>query len=158
MFIARSKFKTKSGKIYESVLLRESYRENGQVKKRTVANLSHCSEEEINAIELALNHKHDLSNLGSFSDSVSVKEGLSIGGVWVIYQVAKKLGIVAALGGGRNGQLALWQIFARILEQGSRLSAVRLGATYAMASVLSPKKGLNEDALYKNLVSNCINS
>ena len=152
MFIARSKFKTKSGKIYESVLLRESYRENGQVKKRTVANLSHCSEEEINAIELALNHKHDLSNLGSFSDSVSVKEGLSIGGVWVIYQVAKKLGIVAALGGGRNGQLALWQIFARILEQGSRLSAVRLGATYAMASVLSPKKGLNEDALYKNLV------
>ncbi len=69
-----------------------------------------------------------------------MKEGLSIGGVWVIYQVAKKLGIVASLGGGRNGQLALWQIFARVLEQGSRLSAVRLGTTYAMASVLSPKK------------------
>lgn len=151
MFIAKSKFKTKSGKIYESVLLRESYREDGRVKKRTVANLSHCSEEEISAIELALTHKHDLSNLGAFSDSVSVKEGLSIGGVWVLYQIAKKLGIVAALGGGRNGQLALWQIFARVLEQGSRLSAVRLGTTYAIASVLSLKKDLNEDALYRNL-------
>jgi len=151
MFIARSKFKTKSGKIYESVLLRESYRENGQVKKRTVANLSRCSEEEIRAIELALTHKHDLSRLGSFSDSLSIKEGLSIGGVWVIYEVAKKLGIVAALGASRNGQLALWQIFARVLEQGSRLSAVRLGTTYAMTSVLSLKKGLNEDALYRNL-------
>ena len=151
MFIARSKFTTKSGKNYESILLRESYRENGRVKKRTIANLSHCSKEELNAIELALAHKHDLSNLGSFSDSVSIKEGLSMGGVWVIYEVAKKLGIVAALGKGRNGQLALWQVFARVLEQGSRLSAVRLGNTYAMASVLSLTKGFNEDALYRNL-------
>ena len=61
MFISRSKFKTKSGKIYASVLLRESYRENGQVKKRTIANLTRCSEQEIKAIELALTHKHALS-------------------------------------------------------------------------------------------------
>jgi len=152
MFISRSKFKTRSGKIYQSVLLRESYRENGRVKKRTIANLSNCSEQELKAIELALAHKHDLSDLGSLSDSVSIKEGPSIGGVWVIYQVAKKLGIVAALGGGtQNGKLALWQVFARVLEQGSRLSAVRLGTTYAIASVLSLKKGFNEDALYRNL-------
>lgn len=151
MFIARSKFKTKSGKIYASVLLRESYREGSKVKKRTVANLTHCSEKEINAIELALTHKHDLTNLGSFSESVSVQEGLSIGGVFVLHEIAKRLGIVAALGGGRNGQLALWQIFARVLEQGSRLSAVRLGTTYAMASVLSLKQGFKEDALYRNL-------
>jgi len=151
MFIAKSKFKTKSGKIYQSVLLRESYRENGKVKKRTVANLSRCSEQEINAIELALMHKHDLSSLGSLSDSVSIKEGKSIGGVWVTYQIAKRLGIVDVLGNSQNGKLALWQVLARVLEQGSRLSAVRLGETYAIASVLSPQKGFTEDMLYRNL-------
>lgn len=151
MFISKSKFKIRSGKTYQSVLLRESYRENGRVKKRTIANLSHCSEQEVKAIELALKHKHDLSSLGSLSDSISMKEGHSIGGVWVIYQAAKKLGIVEALGDSQNGKRALWQILARVLEQGSRLSAVRLGETYALASVLSLKKGFTEDALYDNL-------
>ena len=79
IFIAKSKFKTKSGKVYQSVLLRESYRENGRVKKRTIANLGRCSEQEIKAIELALAHKHDLTDLGLLSDTVSIKEGLSIG-------------------------------------------------------------------------------
>jgi len=151
MFISKSKFRTKSGKAYQSVLLRESYRENGLVKKRTIANLSRCSEQEIAAIELALAHKHDLSTLGSLSDSVSIEEGSSIGGIWVIYQVAKKLGIAEALGNGRSGKLALWQVIARVLEQGSRLSAVRLGETYAIASVLSLQQGFTEDALYENL-------
>ena len=151
MFISKSKFRTKSGKTYQSVLLRESYRENGRVKKRTIANLSHCSKQEIDAIELALKHKHDLSAVCSPSDSISIKEGASIGGVWVIYQVAKRLGIVEALGNGQNGKHALWQIIARVLEQGSRLSSVRLNETYAIASVLSLKRGFSEDALYKNL-------
>lgn len=151
MFIAKSKFKTKSGKIYRSILLRESFRENGKVKKRTIANLTRCSESEINAIELALKHKHDLSELGSLFDSVSIKEGKSVGGVWVVYQIAKKLGIVDVLGNSQNGKLALWQVLARVLEQGSRLSAVRLGETYALASVISLKKGFTEDKLYRNL-------
>lgn len=151
MFISRSKFKAKSGKTYQSTLLRESYREGGRVKKRTVANLSNCSEQEIKAIELALSHKHNLSNLGSFSDAVSIKEGLSIGGVWTIHQVAKELGIELALGNSRKGKLALWQVIARVLEQGSRLSAVRLAETYAIASTISLKNGFNEDHLYENL-------
>jgi transposase len=152
MFISRSKFKTKSGKLYESVLLRASYRENGKVKKRTIANLSRCSEAEIRAIELALAHKHDLCKVGTQSDSISIKEGLSFGGVWAVYQVAKELDIVEALGNSRNGKLALWQVIARVLEQGSRLSAVRLNETYAIAPVLSLERGFNEDKLYKNLV------
>ena len=48
-----------SKKIYRSVLLRESYREEGKVKKRTIANLSHCTEGEIAAVKLALKHKDD---------------------------------------------------------------------------------------------------
>jgi hypothetical protein len=48
---------TKGKKIYNSVLLRESYREGGKVKKRTIANLSRCTPEEIAAIRLALEHR-----------------------------------------------------------------------------------------------------
>jgi transposase len=150
MHIVRSKFKSASGKVYETILLRESYRDGKKVKKRTVGNLSNCSLQEIAAIELALKHKGNLSPLSS-QDDASMIEGLSVGGVWVIYQVAKRLGIVDALGSGRNGQLALWQVIARVLEQGSRLSAVRLAETYAIAPVIDLEKGFNEEDLYKNL-------
>jgi len=151
MYISKSKFKTKSGKIYQSTLLRQSYRENGKVKKRTIANLSKCSKEELQAIELALANKKDLSNLSSFSESVKTKEGLSVGAIYVLYEVARKIGIVNALGNDHNGKLALWQIFARILEQGSRLSSVRLAETYALTSLIKIEKEFTEDDLYKNL-------
>ena len=40
-----------NGKKYHRALLRESYRENGKILKKTIANISHCSEEEIKIIE-----------------------------------------------------------------------------------------------------------
>jgi transposase len=150
MHIVRSKFKAASGKVYETILLRESYREGKKVKKRTVANLTNCSPQEIDAIELALKHKGNLSEIGSQSNS-TMTEGLSVGGVWVVYQIAKRLGIVTALGNNRQGQLALWQVISRVLEQGSRLSSVRLAKTYAIASVIGLENGFNEEDLYKNL-------
>jgi transposase len=151
MHVIRSKFKGASGKNYETVLLRESYRDGKKVKKRTVANLTHCSEDEIVAIELALKHKANLKEMIS-QGPCSTKEGLSVGGVWVIYQMAQRLGIVDALSNSKNGQLALWQVIARVLEQGSRLSSVRLSETYAIASVIDLKEGFNEETLYKNLL------
>ena len=50
-------YSTQRGKTYCRHLLRESYREKGKVKHRTLANLSRCNEEEIAAIKLALKHK-----------------------------------------------------------------------------------------------------
>lgn len=44
----------KNGRTYKRVLLRESYREQGKVKKSTIANLSACSEKEIAAIKLSI--------------------------------------------------------------------------------------------------------
>ena len=155
MHIVRSKFKAKSGKVYETVLLRESYREGNKVKKRTIGNLTNCSEQEVAAIELALKHKGSLPDLEYTQNKPTIKEGLSVGGVWVIYEMAQRLGIVDALGDDRQGQLALWQIIARVLEQGSRLSAVRLAQTYAIASTIGLKKGFNEEDLYGNLAWLC---
>lgn len=134
-----------------TILLRESYREAGKVKNRTIANLTHCKPEEIRAIELALKHKDDLSALVSLSATVELQEGLSVGAVWTVYQTAKRLGIEKALGTGRAGQLALWQIIARVVEQGSRLSAVRLAQTHACCDVLGMTRGFDEDDLYRNL-------
>lgn len=156
MHIIRSKFKAKSGKVYETVLLRESYREGSKVKKRTIANLTSCSEEEIAAIKLALIHKGNLSDL-KFNNIPNIKEGLSVGGVWIVYEMAQRIGIIDALGNNQQGQLALWQIIARVLEQGSRLSAVRLGKTYALASTIGLNKGFDEDDLYENLSWLCQN-
>lgn len=152
MHIIRNKSPYKGAKkIYQSVLLRESYRENGKVKKRTIANLSNCKPGEIAAIELALKHKDDLSVLGSLKEKVEFQEGLSMGAVWTVYQIAKDLGIEKALGHSFTGKLALWQVVARVIDQGSRLSAVRLAQTHETASVLDIRRGFDENDLYDNL-------
>ena len=139
-----------SKKIYQSVLLRESYREGGKVKKRTIANLSGCKPEEIAAIKLALKHKDDLAEIGSL-ESVELQEGLSVGAVWTVHQMAKITGIEKSLGKEFAGKLAMWQVIARVIEQGSRLSAVRLAQTHAACDVLDIRRGFDENDLYDNL-------
>jgi len=141
----------KSKKIYRSILLRESYREGGKVKKRTIANLSNCKPGEIAAIKLALKHKDNLSELGSLKESVTLQEGLSVGAIWTVYQIAKRVGIERALGASFAGKLAMWQVIARVIEQGSRLSAVRLAQTHAACDVLDIQRGFDENDLYENL-------
>src|SRR6267143_2372609 len=107
---------TRGGKTYTRHLLRESYRANGKVLHRTIANVSHCSEAEIAAMRLALRHKEALEHLGTT----------------------------------REGKLALWQVMARVIDQGSRLSAVRLAMSHAACDVLGLDP-FDEDALYENL-------
>lgn len=140
----------RNGKTYTRHLLRTSYRQDGKVKKRTIANLSQCSDAEINAIRLALRHKGELASLGQ-KEAVELQQGRSVGAVVTIYQIAKRLGIVAALGSSQEGKLALWQVMARVIAQGSRLSAVRLAMTHAACEVIGLKRGFSEDHLYQNL-------
>ena len=54
MYISRNTSKHKSGNVYHSILLRESYREGKKVKKRTLANLSVFPESLIIAMEITL--------------------------------------------------------------------------------------------------------
>jgi hypothetical protein len=150
MYIDRNKWPSQNGKTYESIYLRESYREGSKVKKRTIANLTHCRPDEIAAIELALKNKNDLSALGSTND-VQLLQGPRIGAAFVLYQTAKRLGIEKALGTDRHGKLAMWQVIARVLFQGSRLSAVRSAKRYGAAETLGLTRGFDEDDLYDNL-------
>ena len=149
--VENSSASTTGKKIYRSILLRESYREGGKVKKRTIANLSQCTPGEIAAMKLALKHKDDLMVLGSFKESVELEEGGSVGAVWAVYQVGKRLGIEKALGTEFEGKVALWQVMARVIDQGSRLSAVRLAQTHSACEILEMKRGFDENDLYENL-------
>jgi hypothetical protein len=150
MYVARALWPSSNGKSYQSIHLRESYREGAHVRKRDIANLTHCDPQEVAAIELALKFKGDLSSLGSL-DNIQLRQGLSAGAVWTAYEVARRLGIDAALGHDFAGQLALWQVLARVLDQGSRLSAVRLAQVHAACDVIGIRRGFDENDLYANL-------
>jgi len=141
---------SKSGK-YKRVLLRESYRENGKVKKRTVGNLSGCSDEEIFAIQVALKDAKKLPDILAESKDVKLLLGKSVGAVFTAVAMAEKIGVKQALGNCKNGKLALWQVVARLLEQGSRLSAVRLHEKHALVEAIGIDSEFCEDDLYKNL-------
>ena len=151
MYITDVLTKTKKGEIsHRCILLRESYREDGKVKNRTIANLTHCNPKEVEALRLALEYKDDLTVLKSIKD-IELEEGMSVGGAWLVYKVAQRLGIEQALGIKRAGKLALWQVMARVIDQGSCLSAVRLAQVHAACDILGMRQGFNEDLLYKNL-------
>ena len=99
--------------------------------------------DEIEAIRLALQHKKELQYLKDISERQLI-QGQSVGAVLLIKSIAE------ALGSSRQGKLALWQVIARVISQGSRLSAVRLASTHAACGI--PDMGtFNEESLYENL-------
>ena len=149
MFVDSCTYKS-NGRTYTRHLLRESFRENGKVRHRTLANLSHASSEEIQAIKLALKNKHQLEQLGNIDQHIQVKQGLSVGAVITLWQLARRTGLAKALGSSQDAKRALWQICARVIDQGSRLSAVRLASAHAACDVLE-LDAFNEDDLYRNL-------
>jgi transposase len=135
--------------LYTRYLLRDSFRENGKVKHRTIASLSSCSQEEIAAIKLALKHKGDLTHLVSIKE-IKTRKGLRIGAIYSLKVIADRIGLTRALGNDRQGKLALWQVQARLMDQRSRLRAVRLAESHATCDVLGLET-FNEDHLYDNL-------
>ena len=174
MYLDTSTVRSTKGVSYSRVLLRSSFREDGKVRHRTLGNLSGCSEAEINAIRLALKHKEQLAELLALEGLKSKPEaaglrppqrlpapsagdeaqpftqGPGVGAIAVLRGLAERLGIVAALGDKREGRLALWQVIARALDQGSRLSAVRLARDLGADCVLG-LPSFDEDDLYANL-------
>ena len=164
MYITRSSWTNSSGKTYHSIWLKESYREDGKVKSRYILNLKNWPEKDINALQYALDSKNKSSstpdNVSKPDKSkvmqiepqeVSLEQGLSVGALFTVYQIAERLGIVDILGDDHQGKLALWQVCARVIEQGSRLSAVRMTNLHAAVSILKFEQGFTENNLYDNL-------
>ncbi len=139
------------GRIYKRVLLRTSYREGKKVKHKTIANLSHESDETIEAIRLALKNKQDIHKfLTSIEQTPSLRKGPAVAAIYALMHISQQLGITNALGNSQEAKLALWQIFARTIAQGSRLSAVRLASVHATCDLMNLDL-FTEDDLYINL-------
>jgi len=140
----------RNGKTYRRALLRNSYRKNGKVVHDTIANLSMCSGEEIEVMKFALKNKKNLSALKIPGQKVETRQGMSVGAVWLLYQLTKKLGIEKALGRGKQAKLSLWMIISAVIGCVSRLSATRLAQSHAACDILR-MDGFCEDDLYNAL-------
>ena len=141
---------TRSGKTHKRYLLRTSYRENGKVKKKTIASLCTLTPDEISSLKLALQHKSDLSALTSIKGA-EVIQGKSFGAVIALKTIADELGITKALGNSKEAVIAMWQIMGRVLFQGSRLSLLRMLDIHEAEKILSVPNNLSAKQLYTNL-------
>lgn len=137
------------GKVYRRVLLRESYRENGKVKKRTIASISHLPETAIEALKVALKEKDNIAVLKALSEG-NCENHKSVGAVAALYRVAKDLGITKALGFSESANQALWMTIAHLLGARSRLACVRIANIHATCEVIGLQP-FNEDDLYNTL-------
>jgi hypothetical protein len=140
----------RNGKSRKRYLLRTSYRENGKVKKKTIASLCTLKPEEISSLKLALKHKSDLSVLTSIKGA-DIEQGKSYGAILILNKIAQELGITKALGNSKEAVLAMWQIIGRVLFQGSRLSLIRALEVHEAEKLLSLPSNISAKQLYSNL-------
>jgi transposase len=156
MYVDKTTVKRKNGKEYTQYLLRTSKRQGKKTIKTTLLNITPFGADNCEAIKFALTNKDSLNELGIAASDISViteklqlTQEKPIGDVWLIQQLATKLGIIDALGDSHEGRLALWQIIARTLDQGSRLSAARLAKNREIDFLRLID--FTENDLYKNL-------
>ena len=118
MYIAITRKKYKDT-YHEQILLRESYREDGKVKTRTLLNLTNKPKEQVQAIAAALKNKDEIVIT---SDNQS--QGKTIGLSFVIVFIMNLFGMIKLFGKTFEAKIALMLIAARIVMQSSRLQAL----------------------------------
>jgi hypothetical protein len=123
MHVARNKraYVAKSGerRVYESVLVRRTYRDGGTVRHETLANLSALPDEAVAAIEATLKGER----LVPAGQAVSITASLPHGHVAAVHAMAARLGLPALLGpAGRARDLALGLIISRVIAPASKLA------------------------------------
>lgn len=144
MFIHKTTKKV-GAKIHHSFLLSESYREDGKVKHRIIANISRWPKHLIDAVSCAIKGK-TLTSL----NELQYKAGKSFGGLFTLKELAKNLFIEKILGSSRHGKLAILLVLGRILTQGSRRHLTFWKDGQAIEEVLQVSK-FDEDDLYETL-------
>jgi transposase len=134
------------GKVYTSVVLAESYRENGKMKRRIISTLTNWPQWLTNELQKILR-----GGVVTSLDDLPYRQGKSFGAIYVLHQIARRIGLEEALGKSTEGRLSLFQIYARLLTQGSRLYAATEWARQQAVSELLGLDNFNEDHLYHNL-------
>lgn len=136
-----------------AILLRESYRDGGKVKKRTLLNISDWPRERIAGFKALLKGGTVIPNN---QDAITIVRSLPHGHVAAALGTARKIGLDRLLGpeGNRCRDLILALAVSRILDPGSKLAAARALSPDTAASSLGEQLGLgavDEEELYAAL-------
>jgi hypothetical protein len=131
-------------RVYETTLLRRSYREDGKVKTETVGNLSHLPAETIELVRRSLAGERFIP-----AEGVEIRRSVPHGHVAALLGLARSLDLARLLDArhSRERDLVLGMIIARVLAPASKLATARsldvttLGASLGIS-------GASEDELY----------
>jgi transposase len=129
-----------------AILLRESYREDGKVKSRTLANLSKLPPEAIDALRKILKGQ----KLVPAGQSVEVTTSLHHGHVQAVLETMRRLGFakLVASKSSRERDLVVAMVAARILLPESKLATTRAWEITTLPSSLGVSDA-DEDDLYE---------
>ncbi|HEU0216861.1 MAG TPA: transposase [Stellaceae bacterium] len=144
-----------------AILLRESYREGGRVRKRTLLNLSDWPPERIAGFKALLKGGRVVADLPAVATTgspaaMTILRSLPHGHVAAALGTARKIGLDRLLGPDRNRcrNLVLALVIQRLLDPGSKLAAARALSPETAASSLGGELGLgavDEEELYRAL-------
>jgi hypothetical protein len=129
-----------------AVLLREAWRENGKIKKRTVANLSHLPPERVEALRRALKGE----GLGPVErPEMEIERSLPHGAVAAVLGTMAKLGLPELIAAKRSRErdLVVAMISERLLHPSSKLASTRSWHSSTLAEELGVG-GAEADDLY----------
>jgi transposase len=129
-----------------AVLLRESYREGGKVKKRTLANLSSLPADQIEAIRAVLRG----DKLAPVAEAFTIVEAQPHGHVQAVMAAMKQLGmaeLIASQPDARRDRV-LAMLAARILSPHTKLATTRWWQQSTLAQEFGVTKA-DEDDLYE---------
>lgn len=131
-----------------AVLLRESYRQDGKVKKRTLANLSKLPMDVVEGLRTLL--KGGVA-FGEAGEVLEIRRSLPHGHVAAVLGTLRALGLDRQIAGARLEpsearlcDLALALIVARVITPGSKLSTLRALSGETASSSLGLALGLEE--------------
>lgn len=109
-------------KVYETVLLRRSYREAGKVRNETVGNLSHLPPETIELIKASLAGRRHVEA----GEGFEISRALPHGHVAAVWAKARSLGLPELIGPAcPERDLALALVVARVCRPTSKLATTR---------------------------------
>jgi hypothetical protein len=136
-----------------AILLRESYRQGGKIKKRTLLNLSDWPADRIAGFKMLLKGG---TVIPSDHQAITIIRSLPHGHVATALGTARKIGLDRLLGpdGNRCRDLVLALVVSRLLEPGPKLAAARTLSPDTASSSPGEELGLgmvDEDELYSAL-------
>ena len=133
-----------------AILLRESYREGGKVKNRTLANLSHWPAEKVDDLRRVLKGQSPKLDL---TQAFEITRSLPHGNVAAVLGSAQRLGMAELIDPtpSRNRDLVLAMLAAQVIAPGSKLATARGLRAETATSSLGQVLGVaccDEDDLY----------